>query len=102
MSYTSELKELKQQQQFQRLFATQILDKYSPFMTDNAVKENERRSQMMLSFYDQKIAQLEKLAQQEQKEQIVNAVIDAVINQDNYISGTIEKSLETEQKSLKF
>ena len=92
MSYSAELKELKQQEHFQRIFATQILDKYSPFMADNAKQENARHSQMLLNIYEQKIAQLEPLAQKEQQEQIINAVINAVINQDECISGIIEKS----------
>ena len=102
MSYTEELKELKRQQLVQRVFSSDVLDNYSPFMTDDAKRENQRRSQMMLDIYDYKIAQIEPLAQNEQKEQIVNAVINAVSNQDNYISGTLEKSLQKVLQSLNF
>ena len=57
---------------------------------------------MMQSIYDQKIAQIEPLAQQEQQQQLVDAVLDAVRNQDNYLSETLDKSLESVLKMLKF
>lgn len=49
-------------------------------MSDTAKRENERRNQTLLELYDFKIAQLEPLAQQEQKEEIINSVVNAVVD----------------------
>ncbi len=102
LSYRNELLELRRRKAIEQDFTTHILEKYSPFMTDEAIKENQRKSQMMQSIYDQKIAQIEPLAQQEQQQQLVDAVLDAVRNQDNYLSETLDKSLESVLKMLKF
>lgn len=100
MKYTNELAELKKARQFQQDF-TNIVNQYSPFMTEKALQQNISKSQMMINIYDQKIAKLEELAKQEEQQDIVNAVVSAVNSQDKYISSQIEKSLESVFKTLK-
>ena len=100
MKYTNELAELKKARQFQEDF-TNIVNQYSPFMTEKALQQNISKSQMMINIYDQKIAKLEELAKQEEQQDIVNAVVSAVNSQDKYVSSQIEKSLESVFKSLK-
>ena len=100
MKYTNELAELKKARQFQQDF-TNIVNQYSPFMTEKALQQNISKSQMMINIYDQKIAKLEELAKQEEQQDIVNAVVSAVNSQDKYVSSQIEKSLESVFKTLK-
>lgn len=100
MKYTNELAELKKARQFQQDF-TNIVNQYSPFMTEKALQQNISKSQMMINIYDQKIAKLEELAKQEEQKDIVDAVVSAVNSQDKYVSSQIEKSLESVFKTLK-
>ena len=100
MKYTNELAELKKARQFQQDF-TNIVNQYSPFMTQKALQQNISKSQMMINIYDQKIAKLEELAKQEEQKDIVDAVVSAVNSQDKYVSSQIEKSLESVFKTLK-
>ena len=100
MKYTNELAELKKARQFQQDF-TNIVNQYSPFMTEKALQQNISKSQMMINIYDQKIAKLEELAKQEEQKDIVDAVVSAVNSQDKYVSRQIEKSLESVFKTLK-
>ena len=100
MKYTNELAELKKARQFQQDF-TNIVNQYSPFMTEKALQQNISKSQMMINIYDQKIAKIEELAKQEEQQDIVNAVVSAVNSQDKYVSSQIEKSLESVFKTLK-
>lgn len=100
MKYTNELAELKKARQFQQDF-TNIVNQYSPFMTQKALQQNISKSQMMINIYDQKISKLEELAKQEEQKDIVDAVVSAVNSQDKYVSSQIEKSLESVFKTLK-
>ena len=100
MKYTNELAELKKARQFQQDF-TNIVNQYSPFMTEKALQQNISKSQMMINIYDEKIAKLEELAKQEEQQDIVNAIVSAVNSQDKYVSSQIEKSLESVFKTLK-
>lgn len=100
MKYTNELAELKKSRQFQQDF-TNIVNQYSPFMTEKALQQNISKSQMMINIYNQKIAKIEELAKQEEQQDIVNAVVSAVNSQDKYVSSQIEKSLESVFKTLK-
>ena len=100
MKYTNELAELKKARQFQQDF-TNIVNQYSPFMTEKALQQNISKSQMMINIYDQKIAKLEELAKQEEQQDIVDAVVSAVNSQDKYVSSQIEKSLENVFKTIK-
>ena len=40
MSYRDELLELRKRKSIEQDFITNILEKYSPFMTEEAIKEN--------------------------------------------------------------
>lgn len=102
MSYKDTLLQLKRARLIEQQLNTSFMNKYSYLMTEQARSYNLQQSQTLIDAYDRKILQIEPLAEEEQKTEFVQNVVNSIGQSDKNIQECLEKSLNDALSKLNF